>query len=65
MQLQQLAYFVAVAEVRHFTQAAEILHVAQPSLSKQIRALETELGASLFSRARGNITLTPAGETLL
>ncbi|MFC9972669.1 LysR family transcriptional regulator [Spirillospora sp. NPDC127200] len=65
MQLQQLAYFVAVAEVRHFTQAAEILRVAQPSLSKQIRALETELGASLFSRARGNITLTPAGETLL
>ncbi|GAA2421067.1 LysR substrate-binding domain-containing protein [Actinomadura vinacea] len=65
MQLQQLAYFVAVAEVRHFTQAAEILHVAQPSLSKQIRALEAELGASLFSRARGNISLTPAGEALL
>ncbi|WP_026313792.1 LysR family transcriptional regulator [Actinomadura flavalba] len=65
MQLQQLAYFVAVAEVRHFTQAAELLHVAQPSLSKQIRALEADLGASLFSRARGNITLTPAGEALL
>ncbi|REE96029.1 LysR family transcriptional regulator [Thermomonospora umbrina] len=65
MQLQQLSYFVAVAETRHFTQAAEALRVAQPSLSKQIRALETELGASLFSRARGNITLTPAGETLL
>jgi DNA-binding transcriptional LysR family regulator len=65
VQLQQLAYFVAVAEVRHFTQAAETLQVAQPSLSKQIRALEAELGASLFSRARGNITLTPAGETLL
>ncbi|MBW8481474.1 LysR family transcriptional regulator [Actinomadura parmotrematis] len=65
MQLQQLSYFVAVAEVRHFTQAAELLRVAQPSLSKQIRALESELGASLFSRARGNITLTPAGEALL
>ncbi|WP_131740068.1 LysR family transcriptional regulator [Actinomadura roseirufa] len=65
MQLQQLAYFVAVAEVRHFTQAAELLRVAQPSLSKQIRALETELNVSLFSRARGNITLTPAGEALL
>ncbi len=65
MQLQQLTYFVAVAEVRHFTQAAEQLGVAQPSLSKQIRALETELGAPLFSRARGNITLTPAGEALL
>ncbi|WP_242885567.1 LysR family transcriptional regulator [Actinomadura litoris] len=65
MQLQQLAYFVAVADVRHFTQAAELLRVAQPSLSKQIRALEAELNVSLFSRARGNITLTPAGETLL
>ncbi|NKZ03913.1 LysR family transcriptional regulator [Actinomadura latina] len=65
MQLQQLAYFVAVAEVRHFTQAAEILRVAQPSLSKQIRALESELNVSLFRRARGNITLTPAGEALL
>lgn len=65
MQLQQLAYFIAVAEVRHFTQAAEALGVAQPSLSKQIRALETELGAPLFGRARGNITLTAAGEALL
>ncbi|WP_030172747.1 LysR family transcriptional regulator [Spirillospora albida] len=65
MQLQQLTYFVAVAEVRHFTQAAELLRVAQPSLSKQIRALEAELNVSLFSRARGNITLTPAGEALL
>jgi len=65
VQLQQLSYFAAVAEFRHFTQAAEALGVAQPSLSKQIRALETELGAPLFSRARGNITLTPAGEALL
>ncbi|MFL6056910.1 MAG: LysR substrate-binding domain-containing protein [Actinoallomurus sp.] len=65
MQLHQLSYFVAVAEVRHFTQAAETLRVAQPSLSKQIRTLEAELGAPLFSRARGNITLTPAGEALL
>ncbi|WP_373324867.1 LysR family transcriptional regulator [Actinocatenispora rupis] len=65
MQLQQLAYFLAVADTRHFTRAAEAVHVAQPSLSKQIRALEHELGAALFSRARGNIALTPAGETLL
>jgi len=65
VQLQQLAYFVAVAEVRHFTRAAETLRVAQPSLSKQIKTLESELGAPLFSRARGNITLTPAGEALL
>ncbi|MFC4012305.1 LysR family transcriptional regulator [Nonomuraea purpurea] len=65
MQLQQLAYFVAVAETRHFTQAAERMRVAQPSLSKQIKALEHDLGAPLFSRARGNVTLTPAGEALL
>jgi DNA-binding transcriptional LysR family regulator len=65
MQLQQLQYFVAVAETRHFTRAAEQVHVAQPSLSQQIRALERELGAELFSRARGNIALTDAGETLL
>ncbi|WP_084957349.1 LysR family transcriptional regulator [Thermoactinospora rubra] len=65
MQLHQLAYFVAVAETRHFTQAAERMRVAQPSLSKQIKALESDLGAPLFSRARGNVTLTPAGEALL
>ncbi|MFD8894053.1 LysR family transcriptional regulator [Streptomyces sp. NPDC059558] len=65
MQFQQLLYFVAVAETRHFTRAAERVHVAQPSLSQQIKALERELGAELFSRARGNITLTDAGETLL
>src|SRR5690606_16252846 len=65
MQLQQLAYFLAVAETRHFTRAAELSRVAQPSLSKQIKALEEELGAPLFVRARGNITLTPAGEILL
>ncbi|MCF2527076.1 LysR family transcriptional regulator [Yinghuangia soli] len=65
MQFQQLAYFVAVAETRHFTRAAERVHVSQPSLSQQIRALETELGTDLFSRARGNIALTEAGEALL
>ncbi|MCQ8770756.1 LysR family transcriptional regulator [Streptomyces telluris] len=65
MQLQQLRYFATLAEVRHFTRAAESLHVAQPSLSQQIRALERELGAELFHRARGNITLTDAGEALL
>lgn len=65
MTLQQLVYFLAVARTRHFTRAAEQTHVAQPSLSKQIQALEGELGAPLFGRARGNVTLTPAGEALL
>lgn len=65
MQFQQLQYFVAVAETRHFTRAADLVHVAQPSLSQQIKSLERELGADLFLRARGNITLTDAGEALL
>ncbi len=65
MQLQQLRYFVAVADTRHFTRAAQESGVTQPSLSKQVHALETEVGASLFTRARGNVALTPAGEALL
>jgi DNA-binding transcriptional LysR family regulator len=65
MQLQQLRYFVAVAELRHFTQAADIVGISQPSLSKQIHTLEADLGAPLFERNRGNVTLTAAGEALL
>ncbi|MGH3824558.1 MAG: LysR family transcriptional regulator [Pseudonocardiaceae bacterium] len=65
MQFQQLVYFLAVARTRHFTRAAELTHVAQPSLSKQIHCLERELGSELFHRARGNVTLTPAGEVLI
>lgn len=63
--MQHLTYFVTVAETRHFTNAAELCRVAQPSLSKQIRSLEHELGAPLFNRVRGDITLTQAGEALL
>src|SRR3982751_5147687 len=65
MQLQQLRYFLAVVETRHFTQAADLLGVAQPTLSKQIHTLEETLGAPLFERARGAVALTAAGETLL
>ncbi len=65
MHLQQLAYFVAVAETRHFTQAAELSGVSQPSLSKQIRVLENSLGTSLFVRGRAGVELTSAGEALL
>jgi DNA-binding transcriptional LysR family regulator len=65
MQLHQLQYFVAVVDARHFTRAAAQVGVAQPSLSQQIRALEQNLGARLFHRARGNIALTDAGEALL
>jgi len=65
VQLQQLRYFLAVAETRHFTQAADGLGVAQPTLSKQIHTLEASLGAALFDRVRGSVTLTEAGATLL
>lgn len=65
MQLQQLRYFLAVEETRHFTQAADNLGVSQPTLSKQIHTLEAALGAPLFERIRGAVTLTVAGETLL
>ncbi|MFC4945586.1 LysR family transcriptional regulator [Pseudonocardia sp. GCM10023141] len=66
MTLQQLAYFVAVADVRSFTRAAESLGVAQPTLSRQLKALEGELGASLVDRGgRDGPVLTPAGEAVL
>ena len=65
MQLQQLRYFLAVVQTRHFTQAANNVGVAQPTLSKQIHTLEASLGAPLFERIRGAVSLTAAGETLL
>ncbi len=65
MNLEQLRGFAEVAATGHFTQAAERLHLAQPSLSRQISTLESELGVDLFHRTRGNVTLTAAGERLL
>ena len=65
MNLEQLAGFVEVAATGHFTKAAAALHLAQPSLSRQISTLEKELGAELFHRAHGHISLTAAGQTLL
>jgi DNA-binding transcriptional LysR family regulator len=65
MNLEQLRSFLMVAETGHFTNAAAELHVAQPTLSRHIATLEDELGLELFNRARGNVTLTAAGETLL
>ncbi|GAA4477923.1 LysR substrate-binding domain-containing protein [Microbacterium panaciterrae] len=65
MNLEQLRGFVEIARIGNFTRAAEELHLAQPSLSRQISTLERELGSELFHRARGNISLTAAGEVLL
>lgn len=65
MNLEQLRGFAEIARTGHFTRAAEHLHLAQPSLSRQIAGLESELGVRLFHRVRGNVALTVAGERLL
>ncbi len=65
MNLEQLRSFVAVARLGNFTRAADELHLAQPSLSRQIASLEQDLGTELVHRARGGSSLTIAGESLL
>lgn len=62
--IRQLSYFVALAEEGSFTRAAERMSIAQPSLSQQIRALETIVGAALFERG-GPAILTPLGREML
>ncbi|MCA5894981.1 LysR family transcriptional regulator [Isoptericola sp. NEAU-Y5] len=65
LDLRKLRYFVAVADRLHFGRAAEELHIAQPVLSRQIRALEHDLGTSLFNRDSHGVTLTDAGRQLM
>lgn len=61
LSLQQLRYLTALADQRHFRRAAEACHVTQPTLSAQIRALESRLGARLIERSHGGVVLTPLG----
>ena len=65
MEISQITAFLAVAEELHFGRAAQRLHSAQPPLSRTIRQLEKQVGATLFERNTRNVRLTSAGEVLL
>jgi len=65
MEIHDLRVFIAVAEELHFGRAAKRLHLAQPPVSRTIKALEKELGAELFHRTTRSVAITAAGEALL
>jgi LysR family hydrogen peroxide-inducible transcriptional activator len=65
MNLQELRYLVAVAELRHFGRAAQACNVSQPTLSSQIRKLEEELGVMLIERTNKRVEMTPVGSLIL
>jgi DNA-binding transcriptional LysR family regulator len=65
MEIYQLRTFVTVAQQGHLTQAAELLHLSQPAVTAQIKALEEEVGLPLFERTAGGVMLTLAGQALL
>ncbi|WP_026674935.1 LysR family transcriptional regulator [Alkalihalobacterium bogoriense] len=65
MEIRQLKYFIEVAKREHMTEAADVLHVAQSAVSRQISNLEAELGVSLFIRQGRKVRLTPIGRMFL
>ncbi|MEP6827804.1 MAG: LysR family transcriptional regulator, partial [Aestuariivirga sp.] len=65
LELRQLQHFIAVAEERHFTRAAQRVNIVQSALSSSIRALEDELNSRLVMRNTRNVQLTPAGQAFL
>src|SRR5881396_1836227 len=65
MELRHLRYFVAVAEILNFTKAAAKLHLAQPSLTRQIHNLEEEIGVRLLNRSKSQVALTEEGRSFL
>src|SRR5688572_5441816 len=65
IELRQLKYFIRIAELEHFGQAAQDLHIVQPALSRQVKQLEEELGVELFERLPRGVRLSAAGKVLL
>ena len=65
MNLRDLRYLIALADLRHFGRAAEACHVSQPTMSTQIRKLEEELGVALVERAPRQVMLTPVGRDIV
>ncbi len=65
MELNQVEAFIAVAQMKSFTQATYVLHLSQPAISRRISLLEQELGVSLFERVHEGVVLTEAGHTFL
>ena len=65
MNVAQLRYFVAVAQLEHYSRAAKALYITQPALSNSMNRLEKELGVQLFENIGRNIVLTPQGKDLL